>query len=369
MMTTGALPIVELVKDELRTLEAHQIPNPAGIRAKLDATENPWPLPMELATELGAVLARVPLNRYPDSRASELRALLAASLDVAPGRLLFGNGSDELIALLITTFSRPRKGGGPHARIAWPVPSFAGYRIQTLAAGCAPLEIPLRADFTLDEERLERDLVAGRPNVVFFALPNNPTGTLWPREAVARIVEKHHDIIVVADEAYFDYTGKTLLDLAARHPNLVVMRTLSKLGLAALRCGFMVADERVTREVEKIRAPYHVGAVNQAAAHWLLSRHRPVLEARVRDVIAERERVFAALQGVERCTPFPSQTNFILFRWGQPGDGAATRLWHALVERGVLVRNFDRPGPLAGCLRANIGTPEENELFLEALRG
>jgi histidinol-phosphate aminotransferase len=358
--------ILDLVRDELRPLEAYSIPKIEGVRAKLDANESPWPLPADVAAELGGVLARVPLNRYPDGHADELRAVVARELGVPPAQLCFGNGSDELISVLIATFSRPRPGQGARARIAYPVPSFVVYRIATLANGAAPLEVPLRPDFTLDEDRLARDLAAGRPNIVFFALPNNPTGTLWPREAIVKVVERHPDTLVVADEAYFDYAGQTLLDLVPRHPNLVVMRTLSKLGLAGLRVGFMVASEQVIHEAEKARPVYNLGSLNQAAAIWLLERHRDLLRARVADVIAERERLAVEIAALGDVEVFPSQANFLLVRF--KGPGRATAVWKKLAEAGVLVRNFDRPGPLLGCLRINVGTPDENQLLLEGLR-
>jgi histidinol-phosphate aminotransferase len=353
----------ELVSAEIRQLTAYQIPHPTGIRAKLDANESPYGLAPDVAEALGRHLATVDLHRYPDGAADQLRGLVAEDVGCAPSQLVFGNGSDELIWLLIATFSRARPG---HAHqqpgIAYPVPSFVVYRIAAIAHGAKPLEIPLHADFTLDPAALHRTLVGDRPNVVFFALPNNPTGTLWPRDEVLRAVEEHPDVLIVADEAYFDYSGETLLDAVARHENLVVMRTFSKIGLAALRCGYLIAHPEVTQEIEKIRPPYNVGSLNQAAATWLLAYHREALRAPCTRVIAERERVVTALARVPGITAFPTRANFVLVRHEQ-----ATRVWHGLCERGVLVRNFDRPGPLAGCMRVTIGTPEENDLFLEAL--
>lgn len=361
--------LMDLVREELKALERYEIPHPEQIRAKLDANEYPYPLDPDVADALGRHLAGVALHRYPDGGARELRALVAAELGVAPATLSFGNGSDELIALLIAAFSRPRPGGGgPRARVCYPVPSFVVYRLACLAHGVAPLEVPLREDFTLDAAALERTIVAGRPNLVFLALPNNPTGTLWPREDVVRLLERHPDTLIVSDEAYLDYSGETLLDLLPRFPNLVVTRTLSKTGLAALRCGYLVAHEPIVTQVEKIRPPYNVGALNQAAAVWLLANHRDRLRARIETVVAERERVTAALAELPEVRVFSTRANFVLFRYGAAGDGRAGDLWRRLVERGVLLRNFDRPGPLAGCLRATIGTPEENALFLEAMR-
>ena len=353
----------DLVREELRGLDKYEIPHPSGIRAKLDANEFPLPLEPTIAEGLGRELGRVALNRYPDGEAQALRALLAREHRVDPGWLAFGNGSDELIALLIAAFSRPRPGvGGGKARVLYPWPSFVVYRIASLASGTQPLEVPLKEDLTLDPAALERAMVAGRPNLAFFALPNNPTGGLWPREEIAALVKKHADTLVVADEAYFEYAGETLLDLVDAHPNLVVMRTLSKVGLAALRVGYLIAHPAVVGQLEKIRPPYNVGSLNQAAAVWLLEHHREALQARVRAVVEERERLAAALAALPGVTVFPSRATHILIKLA---DAAAR--WQTLVDRGVLVRNFDRPGPLAGCLRVTVGTREEDDLFLEAL--
>jgi histidinol-phosphate aminotransferase len=356
----------DLLREELRELQPYAIPHPPGIRAKLDANESPHPLPPDVAAALGAHLAGVALHRYPDGHASELRRLVAAENGCDPEQLVFGNGSDELITLLLDVFARPRP-GQPRPAVAYPVPSFVVYRIAALGRGFTPVEMPLRDDFTLDVAAADDAFARLHPNVAFFALPNNPTGTLWPLADVLALAARHPEVMVVADEAYFAYSGETLLAELPRHPNLVVMRTLSKIGLAALRVGYLVAHPRVSAALEKIRPPYNVGAVNQAAAAFLLTNHRAVLDAAVRDVVAERERVFAALGGAPGLVAFPTRANLILIRAGTPGDGRATALWHELAARGVLVRSFDRPGPLSGCLRVTIGTREENDLFLAAV--
>ncbi|MBI4509491.1 MAG: histidinol-phosphate transaminase [Deltaproteobacteria bacterium] len=358
--------LTELCKEELRELEKYQVPHHPGIRAKLDANEHPYPLDAEVATRLGAHLARVALNRYPDGECRELRAILSRDLGCAPEELCFGNGSDELISLLIGAFGRPRPGAA-HALVAYPWPSFVYYRIATWALGARPLEVPLREDFTLDPVSLDAALRTHRPNMVFLALPNNPTGTLWPRDEVVRVIERFPDTLVIADEAYVDYSGETMRDLFGKYPNLLIMRTFSKMGLAGLRVGYLLAPSSVAGELEKIRPPYNIGNLNQAATAWLLTHARERLVARVREVVDERERLYRALAELPRVRVFPTRANLMIFRYGEPGDGQATALWHKLLDQGVLVRNFDRPGPLQGCLRVTVGTPEENALFLEAM--
>jgi len=357
-----------LARDELRRAAAYQVPHPPRVRAKLDANELPWPLPPEVAGELGRELAAVEVNRYPDPDHAELRAVLAADLGVAPDWLLIGNGSDEIIQLLVSCFARPRPGRA-RAAVAFPSPTFSVFRAAALAAGCEPVEIATdpERDFALDAAALDRAVAQARPNLVFLARPNNPTGTLWPSSLVAELAAAHPDVLVVSDEAYAAYAGDGMVARTAELPNLVVMQTLSKIGLAALRVGMLIAAPELLAEVHKVRSPYNVGALNARAAIWLLRGHRELLLARCAEVVRERERVAAALAALPAVRPFTSRANLILFRIGQPGDGRATAAWQAMCDRGVLVRCFDRPGPLSGCLRVTIGTPEENDLFLAAL--
>lgn len=358
--------ILKLVPDELRRIGAYEVPRPAGVRAKLDANEHPFPLPPEVSEALARELAEVELNRYPDAGCAELRALLAAEHQIEEGAIVFGNGSDELLHLLCAVFARPRSPGARPA-ILYPAPTFSVFRIAAIGVGLEPVEVPLTESFELDEAALERSLSERRPNVAFFARPNNPTGTLWPSATVARLARRHPDVLFVSDEAYGDYGGESALPLLKELPNLVVLRTLSKIGLAALRVGYLVAAPELAAEVNKVRGPYNVGSLNQRAACFLLARHRELLRGRCAEVVSERERMAEEMGRLSGVRVFPSQANLLLFRVGDPESGAATRLWRRLVEQGILVRNLDTPGPLAGCLRVTIGTPEENRLFLEAL--
>src|SRR6516162_4938772 len=283
----------DLVREELKTMEPYRA-HASDAAVRLDANESPLALPADVRADLARAATEANLNRYPDILAGELRALIAADLGVRADQILFGNGSDEIIALLCATFARPRK-NQRKAAICYPVPSFVIYRVAAIASGCMPLEVPLRPDFMLDEVALERSIVAGQPNLLFLALPNNPTGTLWPRETVETLCKNHPGLIVIADEAYLMYSGVSHLDLLPKYENLLVMRTLSKIGLAGLRVGYLIGHSEVIHEVEKVRPPYNVGSLNQRAAVAALSRHRAVLDKCVEEVIAERERVQAAL--------------------------------------------------------------------------
>jgi histidinol-phosphate aminotransferase len=308
----------------------------------------------------------VALHRYPAADCAELRACISGQLGLAGEALCFGNGSDELIAMILATFSQPRP-GRTRAVAMYPAPTFSVYGLASVWAGVEPVEVPLTDRFELDAPAFERAIEHHRPNVVFFARPNNPTGTLWSRHAVLRIAELFPDVLVVHDEAYADYGGDSMIDQVAIMPNLVVLRTLSKVGMAALRIGYLCADAAVIHHVDKLRPPYNIGALNQRAAVWLLENHADLLREHCTELIAERERLHAALMEMPGVEPFESRANLILFRIGSPGDGRATAVWRALADRGVLVRNLDAPGALAGCLRLTVGTAAETELFLATL--
>jgi histidinol-phosphate aminotransferase len=360
-------PLLDLVPEAIRTLAPYHVPRFPGVRAKLDANEFPLPLPEDIARELGEVLSRVAINRYPAADGGRLRIAVADRLGVHPGQLVFGNGSDELIQLMMAAFGRPRP-GRQQPLVLYPTPTFIWFRLAAYGAGAEPLEVPLGPDFELDVDRTRRVMGRERPNVAFFARPNNPTGTLWPSAEIASLAREHRDVLIVSDEAYAEYCGDSMLDRLGALPNLVVMRTFSKVGLAGLRVGYLVAAPEIVAEIEKVRPPYNLGSLNQAAALWIMENHPELLSARCADVVAERERLSVELASIPGLRIYPSQANLILIQVGTPGDGQAGQLWQKLAERGVLIRNLDRPGPLAGCLRITVGTPVETNILLDELR-
>ncbi len=355
-----------LVTDGLEELPAYKVPPRRPTRAKLDSNELPYPLPPEVAAALAAELATVDLHRYPAGDCRELRQVVAAELGVGPGSLVFGNGSGELINFLLQVFGRPRPGQRA-ATVLYPVPTFVFYHTACLAQATEPIEVPLGDDFALEPEPLEAAIERHRPNLAFFARPNNPTGTLWSRAVIEELAERHPDLIVVVDEAYIDYGGDTMIDQVDRFPNLVIVRTLSKLGLAGLRVGFLHAREAVAHQLEKVRPPYNLGALNQHTAAWLLGNHRELLAERCRQVAAERDRLSAVLAALPGIQVFDSQANLLLLRF-RGGEAPATAVWNGLAERGVSIRRFPGFESLRDCLRITVGSPEENQILLEALR-
>ena len=348
-------PLLARVPAALRGSAAYHVPQPPMIRAKLDANELPFALSPDLAAGLAAALSDVALERYPDPRARELRATVAAQLGVAGDQLVFGNGSDELIALLIAAFAGP---------ILYPVPTFVYYRLAAVARGVPVVEVPTGPRFDLDEDAIERTIVRDQPSVVFLALPNNPTGTLWRMDFALELAARHRDTVIVSDEAYFAYSGRTSLGALAAHPNLVVMRTLSKVGMAGLRVGFTISSPAIAGVLEKVRPPYNVGTLAQRAAAYLVRHAGDWCAARAAEVVASRRRLATAIAALPGADVFASEANLLLVRFAR-----ASQIWQGLVDRGIVVRNFDGPpGPLAGCLRITIGTPMENAILIEALR-
>ena len=345
-----------LVRDEIRALTAYHV-SPAEGFVKLDAMENPYRLPAELARELGERLAQVPVNRYPDPAGAGLKARLREAMGIADAlEILLGNGSDEILQIVTLALAKPG------AVVLALEPSFVVYRMAAVAAGMRYVGVALNADFTLDEAAVLAAIEREHPALTWIAYPNNPTGNLFPREAILRIVAAAPGLVAV-DEAYYAFSGgASLLPEVGKHPNLIVVRTVSKLGLAGLRLGLAIGAGEWVREFEKLRMPYNVGSLNAAAGEFLLARHA-ALDRQTAAIVAERARLEGALDALAGVKRFPSAANFVLVRMP---DGP--RAFEALRQRGILVRTFHGTHPLlANCLRLTVGTPDENTRMLEAL--
>jgi histidinol-phosphate aminotransferase len=336
-----------LVRDEIRALNAYHVAPAEGF-VKLDAMENPYRLPPALAARMGARLAEVAVNRYPDPTMPRLKRRLREAMRIPDALgIVLGNGSDEILQIITLALAKPG------AAVLAPEPSFVMYRLAAIAAGMRFVGVPLRPDFSLDEGALLAAIAAVKPALTWLAYPNNPTGNLFPREAILRIVAASPGLVVV-DEAYYAFSGgASVLDEVSRHPNLVLVRTVSKLGLAGLRLGLAIGAPQWLAEFDKLRPPYNVNVLTAAAAELILE-HREVLER------SKLERALDAVAGVRR---FPTAANFILVR---VPDGPAA--FEGLKARGILVRNLHGSHPLlAHSLRLTVGTPDENARLLEAL--
>lgn len=344
----------DLVRPEILALSAYHVPEAEGM-VKLDAMENPYSLPAEMRRELAQVLAGVDLNRYPEPSGRRLRELLARKMGVPSGAaLLLGNGSDDLIQMVSFALARPG------AVMMYPSPTFVMYGMDAVLAGMKSVAVPLREDYTLDRDAFLAQMEEHDPALVFIAYPNNPTGVLYREDDVLAILRAANGVVVI-DEAYHVFAQKSFMPRLAEFPNLVVMRTVSKLGLAGIRLGYLAASPRWVEQFNKVRQAYNVNVLTQAAALYVLERIE-VLEAQAARIRADRARLGEALTALEGVTVYPSEANFFMIRVPDAG-----RTYEALRRQGVLVKNLDGPA-LPNCLRVTVGTPDENRILLTALR-
>jgi histidinol-phosphate aminotransferase len=323
---------------------------------KLDAMENPYRLPEQVRASIARLVEQAAINRYPDPAAGELKARLRAALGVPGGMdLLLGNGSDELIQMLVLAAGRPG------AVVLGVEPSFVMFRMISTFAGVQYVGVDLREDFQLDAERVLAAIEQRSPALLFLAYPNNPTGNLFDEALVTRIVEAAPGLVVV-DEAYHAFADKSFLERLDRHPNLLVMRTVSKLGLAGIRLGALIGREGWIKELDKVRLPYNVNTLTQLAACEVL-QHDKVLTEQASAIKLERGRLLRELGRLPGVTAYPSDANFILFRITN-----AERVFDGLKKRGVLIKSLHGSHRLLeDCLRVTVGTPDENTAFLTAL--
>ncbi len=345
-----------VIREDVRAISAYHVPPASGF-IKLDAMENPFGLPAPLAQELGALLAQVALNRYPPANPVGFKAKLGHAVGLPAGMsLMLGNGSDELIHLVIQACAKPG------ATVLSPWPSFVMYEMSAKFDGCSFVGVPLRPDFTLDRAAMLIAIAQHRPAVVFIAWPNNPTGNLFDRATVEAILDCAPGLVVL-DEAYLPFAQDTWLPQLLSRPNLLVLRTLSKLGLAGIRLGYLAGRPEWIEQFDKLRPPYNVNVLTLAAAEFMLDQ-LPLLDEQAAVLRAERARLLASLRALRRVEPFDSAANFVLFRVADP-DG----VFASLKDRGILIKNVSRMHPLlAGCLRTTVGTPAENDAFIDALK-
>jgi len=298
------------------------------------------------------------LNRYPDPQATALKKLMAKGLKVKPENILHGNGSDELIYYMITTF------GGP---VMYPVPTFSMYGIISQAHDEKKIEIPLDKDFDIDIEKTITAIKKYRPKLIFLSSPNNPTGNCFSNDRIQKIIRLTLTLnpyplsLVIVDEAYQSFSDeKSFIPFLDKYKNLIILKTLSKIGLAGLRLGFLIANEDIVNEVNKVRLPFNVNSLSQAVAIEAL-KNKKQMHSYITSIISERKRLFSMMKKIEGITPYRSDANFILFKVPN-----ADKVYYGLLKKGVLLR--DLTGVIGNCLRVTVGTPAENTVFLRTLK-
>ena len=354
---------LRFIRQDIQSMHAYAIQHSAGM-VKLDAMENPFSLSPELQHQLGARLGAVAINRYPGRRIDELKQALARYVDLPEGcGLMLGNGSDELISLLAMACDVPG------ASIVAPLPGFVMYAMSAQLQGLAFHGVDLTADFELDEVAMLAAMRAHQPAITYIAYPNNPTANLWDSSVIRRLIVEAATFggLVVMDEAYQPFSSRSWLDEIRSNPaanaNVLLMRTLSKFGLAGVRLGYMVGPQALVNEVDKLRPPYNVSVLNAECALFALE-HADVFAQQAASIREQRTVLIDALALMPGVTPFPSDANMVLVRVPD-----AQRSFDGLKARGILVKNVSKMHPLLGnCLRLTVGTPDENTQLIAALQ-
>jgi histidinol-phosphate aminotransferase len=377
----SATPSLHVIRDDIQALNAYAVQDAQGF-IKLDAMENPYTLAPEMRAALAARLAQVEVNRYPGPRVQDLKRALMSHAQVPAGfELMLGNGSDELIGLLDLACAKPG------AVVLAPEPGFVMYAMSAKLLGLTYVGVPLQADFELDLPAMQAAIQTHRPAIVYLAYPNNPTANLWqPQdiEAIIAQVSSYHGVVVM-DEAYQPFSSDTWLERMRAEPDknaqVLLMRTLSKFGLAGARLGYLVAHAAWIGALEKVRPPYNVSVLNAECALFALE-HEEVFKGQAEQIVAERARLQSTLSRGLGLTVFESSANMLLIRldphvWAplcsvkssdpDVGHAVAAHAFKALKIQGVLIKNVSTMHPLLkGCLRVTVGTPEENNALTAA---
>ena len=343
------------VSKNVRSISPYSVPR-IECAVKLDGNESPYDLEGEEKLLLSERLAELPVNRYPDPEALGVRTSLSRTVGFPTDGILLGNGSDEIIQMIIEVF------GGKSGCVLVPSPTFSMYRITSLILGKEVREVELDENFDIDLEPTLEMIRAEDPDIVFLATPNNPTGNSFSEEKVLEILETSAGAVVV-DEAYCDFSKKSYVPHIEKYENLLVLRTMSKTGFAGARLGMLFAHPQVVSEVNKARLPYNINSLSQQIMSFALE-HSEIIERKIELILSERERLRGALGKIDDLHIYPTDANFFLVRVQD-----ADFLFTELVKSDILVRRFEGKGRLGDCLRITVGTREENDRLTEALVG
>jgi histidinol-phosphate aminotransferase len=345
------------IRPNIKALSAYHVPDATGY-IKLDAMENPYRFSEELTSKWQETLRQAELNRYPDPTARQLKQKISATLNIPDNAaIILGNGSDELIQMIMMAIS------GADRTVMSVEPSFVMYRMIATFLGMPYVGVPLKSDFSLDIDAVLDAVSQHQPAVLFLAFPNNPTGNLFDEQDIDRLISST-DALVVIDEAYYAFADRSYADKLGQFDNLLVMRTVSKMGLAGLRLGYLAGPAELVNEIDKVRLPYNINVLTQLSAEFALD-HIDELNRQTDQIRQDRENLQMALQALDGLEVYPSQANFILFRvLSKP----AIEVFESLKQQKILIKNLSHSSPvLQNCLRVTVGTPEENQKFLVAL--
>ena len=350
--------IQKMVKKNIRELEAYK-PEEILCPIRMEANENPFTINSSLKERVLESISKIPLNRYPDSLATDLRELISTKSVIKPENIIVGNGSDELIQMLITAFCEKED------KVLFPVPTFSMFGIIAKSFEVNTIEIPLDSEWDIDLPEIKKYCEKYLPKIIFLSTPNNPTGNCFSEKKILDIIEKTSSLVVI-DEAYADFCGKTFIDQLKQSENLIILKTLSKIGMAGLRVGYLMANKEIINILHKVRLPYNSNSLSQATAKVILEDNE-IVESQVQQIIKGREFLLEELKKLQDeggITSFPSKANFIQFKTEKEADA----IHRKLTEEGILIRNLNSEGPLKNYLRVTVGRPEENNAFIKALK-
>jgi len=355
--------VKNFIRPEIRALSAYHVPDPGDL-IKLDAMENPYHWPEDLVDQWLNVIRDVELNRYPDPGARVLKEHLRESMEVPEeSEILLGNGSDELIQMIMMAMAGKDGAGNGHSVLSVE-PGFVMYKMIATFMDMPYVAISLENDFSIDEGKFLAAIKEHQPAVIFLAYPNNPTSNLFDEQTIRNIIDVAPGVVVV-DEAYHAFADKSFMPMLTEYDNLLVMRTVSKMGLAGLRLGLLAGKAEWLNEFDKVRLPYNINILTQASAEFAI-QNRNVLDQQTQQICTDREKLFNDLSQIKNMTVYPSQANFILVR---VEEGKADSIFNSLKEQGVLIKNLNPAGGLLkDCLRITVGTEDENKALLESLK-
>ena len=326
------------------------------IRIRLDANENPFRLQEPLKKKLLEEMGRIDFNRYPVAGSPGLRERFAKYFGVDQDMVMPGNGSDELIQILCLTLKGNING------VLVPVPTFVMYKIIAINTGNKVIEVPLDSNFDIDSEAMLSKIATNFPALVFLSYPNSPTGNLFSRDKIEAILQKTPGVVVV-DEAYGAFAGDTLVPLLKKYDNLIILKTLSKLGMASMRVGFLIGNKDIIAELDKVRLPYNINSLSQIAGNFFLN-YQMEFVGQIQEVVKRREELYQALKEIKGINPYRSLANFIYFSCIFDSD----RIYANLTAAGIYVKNLNKPPQMTNCMRVTVGNLEENAAFIKALK-
>lgn len=345
-----------LIRPEITDMKPYVVNN-VPHKIKMDANENPYDIPKHIKEHINKEIINHNFNRYPDPIAIELREALAVEQGVDSSQILIGNGSDELISYIISAF------GGSDSAVIFPTPTFSIYEIFAKLWGTKTIGIPLSEEFDLKSDEFISSMNSINRSIVFISFPNNPTGNCFSEQAIAEIVENSRSSIIVLDEAYYEFSRKTFLQLIHLHNNIIILRTFSKAyGLAGLRVGYMVASKEIIDEIMKVKMVFNINSLSQKIALIIL-KYKDEMSKYINIILQERDKLVAELSKKDELTVFNTDANFILFRMKTD----AQFLFSELLKNGILIRNLNEPGLLKNCLRVTVGKPDENFAFMSVI--